>query len=180
METISVIGLVGLAGSGKSRVAEHLILNHGYQLIKFAGPLKRMLRVLGLSKEEIEGDLKETPSDILMGKTPRWAMQSIGTEWGRNLIHEDIWAYAWKRRAADILLAGGKVVVDDCRFFNEAHYIKTFHPSEIWRIVRDSTVVQGDHQSETEQVRISVDQKIKNNSTIGNLKSTVDNLIMKH
>lgn len=145
MADYSVIGLVGKAGSGKSEVAHHLVVNHGYVSTKFAEVLKNMLRTLGLTDEEIEGDLKHEPSLILLGATPRWAMQSLGTEWGRNCIDEDIWAYAWKRRVSDIIADGAYarrgVVVDDCRFLNEARFIRDFHPSTIWRIRRQLTMI---------------------------------------
>lgn len=177
MANYSVIGLVGKAGSGKSEVARHLVINHGYTLIKFAEKLKYMLRTLGLSHDEIEGDLKNEPSMILMGASPRWAMQSLGTEWGRNCIDEDLWAYAWKRDVSDSLLLGRRVVVDDCRFLNEALTLRDFHPSTIWRIKREEIITPSSHQSETEQDQIEVDQTIKNYAAIGDLKNVVDRLL---
>ena len=177
MANYSVIGLIGKAGSGKTEVAHHLVVNHGYVPTKFAEVLKDMLRTLGLTEDEIEGDLKHEPSMILLGRTPRWAMQSLGTEWGRNLIDSDIWAYAWKRQVADHLAQGKKVVVDDCRFLNEAWFIRNFHPSTIWRIKRKMVIDDSSHQSETEQDEIEVDGTIKNYADIGHLKTTVDKLL---
>ncbi len=177
MASYSVIGLVGRAGSGKTEVAKHLVVNHGYAPTKFAGALKNMLRTLGLTEDEIEGDLKHEPSMILLGATPRWAMQSLGTEWGRKCIDEDLWAYVWKRRVSDLLAQGRKVVVDDCRFLNEALTIRDFHPSTIWRIKREEIVTTTTHQSETEQDEIEVDKTIKNYASIGELRTTVDRLM---
>jgi putative protein kinase ArgK-like GTPase of G3E family len=78
-----IIGLTGLMGSGKSLAAQELE-RIGFTRTRFAGSLKDMMRVLGLTEEEIEGNLKETACALLGGKTPRYAMQTIGTEWGRS------------------------------------------------------------------------------------------------
>jgi hypothetical protein len=116
--TRTVIAFTGLAGSGKSTAAAHLVKHFGFTRVRFAGPLKDMMRALGLTEAEIEGSLKETPCDLLGGKTPRYAMQTIGTEWGRDIITPDIWIRAWQA-AVDRLPVGASVVVEDCRFPNE-------------------------------------------------------------
>ncbi len=118
-----VIGFCGPAGSGKTFAAAHLARCHGFVRIRFAGPLKDMMRALGLSESEIEGDGKEKPSELLGGKTPRHAMQTIGTEWGREIIDPDLWARAWRRAADKALAEGQSIVVDDVRFANEASAI---------------------------------------------------------
>jgi len=110
----NVIGLKGKIGAGKSTAAEYFI-ERGYKLIKVADPLKNMLRALGLSEEQIEGERKGEPSILLSGATPRHAMQTLGTEWGRG-IHPDFWVNLWRHEAIKHPL----VVVDDCRFKNEA------------------------------------------------------------
>lgn len=117
-ELPKVIVLTGQAGSGKSTIAAQLA-TQGYTVVKFAGPLKDMLRALGLTDAEIEGDLKEKPCPLLGGRTPRYAMQTLGTEWGRNLIAPALWVVAWQHSVRGVLAGGGRVVVDDCRFLNE-------------------------------------------------------------
>ena len=86
-----LIAFCGYMGSGKSFAADYLIEKYGYTRVKFAGPLKDMLHTMGLTEEEIEGGDKDKPSDLLCGRTPRWAMQSLGTEWGRECIGENLW-----------------------------------------------------------------------------------------
>lgn len=119
-----IIALTGYAGSGKSTAAKHLVERHGFTLVKFAGPLKQMMRCLGLGDREIEGDLKEQPHLVLNYKTPRYAMQTLGTEWGRDLIGENLWVDVAMASAAAVIDQGGRVVIDDCRFLNEAAAIK--------------------------------------------------------
>lgn len=119
-----VIGFAGAAGSGKSTAAEFLEKGCGFRRVRFAGPLKAMIQALGLTPDEIDGHLKESPCELLGGKTPRWAMQSLGTEWGRELIGPDVWVNAW-HRAVDNLPAHVHVVCDDVRFANEADAIRS-------------------------------------------------------
>jgi hypothetical protein len=92
--------------------------------MSFAGPLKDMLRVLGLDDRHLYGDLKEAPCDLLGGVTPRAAMQTLGHEWGRETVYPNIWVDTAKRRALDILKYEGRVVFDDVRYSNEAAAIK--------------------------------------------------------
>lgn len=119
-----VIALTGAAGSGKSTAADYLIRQHGYERVKFAGPLKDMMRALGFGEDDIEGGDKELSNSLLCNKTPRHAMQTLGTEWGRKCIGEDFWAILWKDTAESILAKKGRVVVDDLRFPNEAEAIR--------------------------------------------------------
>lgn len=118
---VTVIGLMGAAGSGKTTAAAYLAERFGFERVRFAGPLKDMLRAVGLGEDEIEGGSKETPSELLLGKTPRQAMQWLGTEWGRNLIGEDFWVNAWAARADRF----PSVVAEDVRFPNEIGAIRS-------------------------------------------------------
>jgi hypothetical protein len=126
-----VVGFCGRAGAGKSTAAAALV-EAGFVRVKFAGALKVMMRAFylaaGLSIDEIErrieGDLKEEPDELLGGRTPRFAMQTIGTEWGREIVSPDLWLRAWRGRVESVLRAGGRVVVDDLRFANEAEAVR--------------------------------------------------------
>ena len=147
---IHLIGFAGRAGCGKSFAAKTLARQAGFVLTRFADPLKDMLRCLGLGDAEVDGDLKETSSPLLCGKTPRWAMQSIGTEWGRTLIGPSLWTDAWARRADAVLARGGAVVVDDVRFQNEVDLVRARGGLVVW-INRGAAVAVPAHVSEALQ-----------------------------
>lgn len=142
-----VLALCGKAGSGKSTAASILVEEYGYTLVKFAAPLKNMLRAIGMTNEQIEGGLKEIPSPLLLGKTPRYAMQTLGTEWGRQIIGDDFWCNAWRHTAQQVIAAGGKVIVDDCRFENELRSVRQLCGSVVV-IERPGLASIGNHQSE--------------------------------
>ncbi len=110
-----------------------------------------MLRALGLSPAHLEGDLKETPTELLAGQTPRWAMQTLGTEWGRELMGPDIWANAWEHAATLVLNEGGTVVVDDCRFPNELEAVRHLGGVAI-NILRPSLRIPWEHKSESHEL----------------------------
>lgn len=143
-----IIGLIGGAGAGKDTFAE--ALPPRYERRKFAGPLKNMFRTLlavqGVTYPQrermIEGDLKEVPSKFLEGKTPREAMQTLGTEWGRNLIGPDLWVNAAMQGLA------GDAVFTDVRFPNEAKAIKAAG-GMLFRIVRADATRVAPHESES-------------------------------
>ena len=79
---------------------------------------------MGLSREQVDGVLKETPSHLLCGATPRRAMQTLGTEWGRNMIGPDVWVRLTMHRVDELLASGVNVIIDDVRFDNEAEAIR--------------------------------------------------------
>jgi hypothetical protein len=130
----SIIALSGPAGSGKSTAAEYLARHHGFARTRFAAPLKAMMGAfyssLGFTASDIEarieGQLKEIECPHLCGKTPRFAMQRLGTEFGREILGASFWVDAWRETAARVLDEGGKIVVEDCRFDDEAIAVRAF------------------------------------------------------
>lgn len=143
-----VIALTGLMGAGKTTCAMHLTDKHNYRRIRFAGPLKDMAYAFGLSWRHIDGDLKEEPCDLLAGKSPREFMQLLGTEFGRNLIDPNIWVRAWHHAVAQVPEGIG-IVVDDCRFPNEAQAARELSGrARIVRVVREGSEAPAAHISE--------------------------------
>lgn len=142
-----VIGLIGYQRVGKTTTARSLAYNYGYTWTRFADPLKKMLKAIGLTDDHVDGNLKSVPCDLLLGKTPVQAMQTLGTEWGREMIGEDLWQKLWLRNVTGIIQSGGRVVVDDCRFATEAETILGMG-GELWRVERPGFSRASDHISE--------------------------------
>tara|TARA_A100001015_G_scaffold159265_1_gene176959 strand:+ start:1269 stop:1829 length:561 start_codon:yes stop_codon:yes gene_type:complete len=115
-----LIGLCGKKGSGKTYIANHMNETHDAIVCRFADTIKCMMKVMGFNERQISGDLKEKPCEILDGKTPRYAMQTLGTEWGRDMIHKNIWVNIALARTEHM---SGVAIFDDVRFPNEIEAI---------------------------------------------------------
>jgi hypothetical protein len=164
-----IVGITGLKRSGKSLAASFLT-ERGFVRVGFSDPIKRMLTELGLGADEITGHLKELPSPLLFGKTPRWAQQTLGTEWGRQLIHPLIWVGTWDRKACDVLDHGGNIVADDIREECEANAVRRLGGVVI-RIARARGRVDS---HPTEQQQFAADITISNNSSVEALYQAIN------
>lgn len=145
-----VIGLAGQQGSGKTYLAQYLSAERSFFRHSFAAPLKAALVAMGMPKELLID--KNTPSAFLCGRTSRYAMQTLGTEWGRDMIGQDFWAAAWNAtlpRNSDGLLATS-VVADDVRFLNEIRAVRENGGIVIYIVNPNAPpIVNPDHASET-------------------------------
>ena len=175
---MDIIAFTGVAGSGKSTAAQFLVKQHSFKLIKFAEPLKSMLHQFyrsagvvheNLIEEKIEGRLKEAPCHYLNNNTPRFAMQTLGTEWGRNIMGRSFWTNAWTTAVVNSNMAS--IVCDDCRFENEAEALRQMG-GKIVQIVREGAGLEDSHESE--QIKIDPDLVIHNNGTLDDLYKEVD------
>lgn len=171
-----VLAFTGLAGAGKSTASRYLVERYGYKLVKFAGPLKDMCRAIGLTEEQIEGHLKEAPSPMLQGKTPRYAMQTLGTQWGRDCIGKSFWVSLWGQRVLELTGQGHRVVVDDCRFPNEAAAIRTLGGDIIAIAARGG--IESTHESES-GIGTDPDAVLANSGSIEELHQKIEEVIRR-
>jgi len=113
-----LVALAGPKGAGKSTGAK-LLEADGFQIVSFAGPLKRMLAAGGFGSPQT---LEEKEAIIpWLGVTWRHCAQTLGTEWGRQQIRQDLWVMLAMRQCCD---PDGSYVFDDLRFENEAQVIR--------------------------------------------------------
>lgn len=167
----TIIGLVGKAGAGKSTVAG-IIRTKGYAVLSFAHPIKLMLLAMGVPEAFVFGDLKNEPCFQLLGKTARHAMKTLGTEWGRNQIHHDVWVEAMRENLFSAAYRDLNIVIDDVRFLSEERFLRSLG-AHIWTVERDQPDFRDSHQSETEQDDIVADIIIDNSGGIHELETTV-------
>mgnify|MGYP003475731213 FL=1 len=111
-----IIGITGVAGSGKDTAADYLVSKYGFTKVSFAAILKNMLSVAGLPEPSNRDDKEK----IVEGFNFTWreAAQTLGTEWGRSL-DENIWV----KLTMASLEEGKNYVFSDVRFDNEAKAI---------------------------------------------------------
>lgn len=160
------LGLTGGKGAGKDTAATVLINEYDCQRLPFAGALKAMLRALlayqgvssALIERMIEGDQKEAPSRFLGGRSPRYCMQTLGTEWGRDMVAIDLWLSVWGNAVS---VHEGPVVVTDVRFPNEVEEIRK-RGGVMIGVTRVGLEANDNHASETQLGAEHVDLMIEN------------------
>jgi len=174
MSSSFVIGICGKARAGKDTLADLIISEvsstrqqHNTPITKasMAAPLKKVVgSILSLWVDDpqngldgsavvrrmLDGDLKEAPLQELGGQSPRQMLQTLGTDWGRKMVCDDLWIKVMEGRIkqlgymADLLHAQHHIVViPDIRFDNEARLCDV-----LIHIDRLGTQEVADHESE--------------------------------
>lgn len=123
-------GIAGKKGSGKDTVGriiiEEIIKDCSLaDKISFAEPLKLAIcAMFGYTMDQLEDEVFKETIDPKIGKAPRYLMQALGTEYGRNLVRDDIWVLLAKNRVLSMLGEYKTPVITDVRFENEAAMIR--------------------------------------------------------
>lgn len=161
-----LIGIAGKAGSGKDEVATYLKNAHNFKQLAFATPVKDAIEAMfdiDLITLEQAGQ-KECSLEGLENTSLRKLYQTLGTDWGRNMIGKDIWITQARRQLAK--LAGFDVVFSDVRFENEAEFIRQ-QGGTIIHVDRNTAKAVRDHSSEDGALmHPSDDMVILNDSTL--------------
>lgn len=126
MKDFLVVAISGAAGAGKDTAANALRDRRGFSKAQFAGPLKAGLcAMFDWDPKLIENrEWKEAVFQDI-GKSPRQMMQTLGTEWGRELVNPDLWLLLAKRQIESARRSGAPgIVFSDCRFPNEARLVR--------------------------------------------------------
>lgn len=207
-----LIGISGLAGSGKDTCADFLVRNKSFVKVALADPLKRIARdVFDFTDEQLWGPSSSRnapderyprehgpspegrclccgfgfdlyPMSLAVSApqcylTPRYALQQLGTEWGRH-CYDPVWIEYALRVADDVGREGGAVVTSDLRFKNEIDAYRKAGAFLI-RVVRPGAGLggsAGQHVSETEQACIpdeAFDAVIVNDGTLEELEKKI-------
>ena len=180
-----LIGLAGVARSGKDTAAEVLAKELGLYRYAFADPIKRMLEPV-FGDNFVAGDRERI--DPTSGVSYRRLMQTLGTEWGRN-IQPDLWTrvakakWEWVREGCPeplpavipegFTLFGGDtslyrgMVISDVRFDNEAEWIRS-EGGIIVHIERPDAEQVGlsGHASEAGLSKLPYDLVVKNDGSL--------------
>jgi hypothetical protein len=166
-----IIGLSGKLKSGKDSVFAE-ILKHSprpWQLVKFADKLKQMTSIiLNCTPADLESHEYKDTLVHWLGVTPRHILQVMGTEFGRNMLHPDIWVNSLlsQHRPFDYWCC------TDVRFVNESEGIRKLGGLVI-RINRNTNSTDT-HLSETALDNYTDwDYVIDNNGTLEELKEKV-------
>jgi hypothetical protein len=172
-----IIGVTGLARAGKDEFASRAVSQHRAYADSFAGPLRAFLiNILGIANLDELDKIKDLPSDILGGRTPRYAMQTIGTEWGRQTISDSIWVDSCMARIKNNS-DNRTSVISDVRFENEAVAI-TELGGIIVKVVRAGVrIAESSHVSEGGISDMYVDYIVHNNNSLNEYYDEIDSLM---
>lgn len=172
-----IIGLHGDAGAGKDTVGGMLV-GRGFEAVSFADPIYRAASVItGMTMQEMKDREKKEAPIPWLGKSPRQILQTLGTEWGRQMIHEDIWIMLCMNRCFGV----ANVVITDVRFDNEAEAIRQ-NGGVLVKIVRSAAGLGGDtgrHASESGVSEHLIHERLRNDGTIDDLAAEVNALLCR-
>lgn len=194
-----IIGLNGIAQSGKDTAGAYIVANYGYTRIAFADKVKECLAtLLGVSvawieqhkndKELMIGAYKHSGFNMggsvpAMGATPittRHALQRVGTDVGRNILGQGLWVHLALEGINHNITS---IVVTDVRFQNEIDYINKIG-GEVWKIQRDvvenDSTVQEVHVSELHNQLTGISRTIPNNETLKDFCYDLDTAMTVH
>jgi len=170
-----LIGLAGLARSGKDTFAEYLSQalhfegNGFFHKYAFADPLKRSAsEMFGIELSVFYGGDEREKIDPHWGISPREMLQKLGTEGGREIFGHDLWikraAYVYKKDSKQHFL------ITDVRFEDEASWIRD-NGGIIIHISRENGKAEVlSHASETGVEIKPEDIVIDNNGSLRDLK----------
>lgn len=164
-----VIGITGRAYSGKDTVAGFILAHTGGYQYSFADPIRGMLTVLGINMHDPYWKARKEEIIPAIGKSPRQIMQTLGTDWGRKMVHPDLWL----TMASQALINNGPgMVIADVRFDNEAEWVRKMG-GRIIHVERGARPEVAEHESENGVKALPEDLVLVNNSSLEDLQAMV-------
>lgn len=177
-----LIAFMARKGSGKSTAAQNwnCYLDSRPSIVPFAYPLKAALIAMGVPWEAVHGsqEQKELPLAKFGGKSGRELAQTLGTEWGRNMVDRNLWPNIWKDKVLECLKAGEHVVVDDLRFPNENEAVKALGGMVV-KIVTDRGPGDDIHPSEAFIDSMTADYTILNTFDITQFRADLAGIAVR-
>lgn len=202
-----LVGLTGLARSGKTTAAEYLVNKHGFTIVSMADPLKEMAKtldpIIGVqdmvdphgevlggnpvhlsSFLEDDGNfLEEYPEDWVKENFPEYrrVLQKLGTDCIRS-HDQDFWIKAFWDTVSQLSYETDRIVVPDVRFPNEGRAIRTgmetaLGMTRILACVQRPGLERGAHASEQWAGNMGEPYSIDNSGTLVELAEQLDELV---
>lgn len=198
-----LLGLTGVAQSGKSTVAEYLMNEYGFKEYLFSDGVKlalyRMNPIImsthrhGDYTQDVVQYLQDVVDDFGWDSAKqipmvRELLQRMGTEAGRDVHGQDVWVnrtfnqmlkeceWDWKFEDDQLTKhAVSDIVIPDLRFDNEAERIK-HHGGVIIKVDRGNKPVNS-HSSEKGIDATLIDVTFYNTGTLAEIKEGIDRLL---
>jgi hypothetical protein len=204
-----IVGLLGFIGSGKGTAGD-ILKDLGFTPVSFAKGVKDVTaEMFGWPRHLLEGDTqhsrdwREKPDEFWSKEfgrefTPRYALQLLGTEVGRDVFHKDFWVIKLKQYIESN--PDQHYVITDVRFANEIDFVHAQDGIliEIERGIKphwyevaakayrgDMKALQfmkeqsGIHASEWSWIGGEIDHTIHNSGTMEDLRTNLVNSLIK-
>jgi hypothetical protein len=175
-----IIALNGAKTVGKTTIAKALAaLSDDVVILSFATPLRAMLKAMGVSNHNLNV-AKEEPIDGL-NQSARQLLCTLGTEWGRQMVSQNIWLWAMEQQVEDVRNKSKRpddliIVIDDCRFVNEAEWIYK-KGGHLVRLKREGIQYTSDHSSERPLPDDMIDWEFDAGGVQNCVKNIVQNIL---
>lgn len=179
-----LIAFTGYARSGKDSAAQALI-NAGWVKVAFADAVRDALLALNPLVQGSEGYGGAMRLSTLVNHRGwdyakqhdevRRLLQRMGTEAGRAIHGAECWTDIAREKVYDVLSQGGKAVITDCRFPNEAQRVRHWGGLVV-RIDRPGVGPVNGHTSDSLE-GIEPDCVIVNDGTVEDLHRKVLGLV---
>lgn len=173
-----LIGMAGKAGSGKDTVGNYLKQVQQFEGVAFADAIRDGMRAMfGLEDKHFAHPFKETILEQY-GKSPRQMMQTLGTEWGRQCVNENLWLIVAGEKVKKFHDSDIDVVITDVRFLNEAEWVRS-NGGYIVHVERGSIAPVNAHPSEAGVPYEDGDIILTNNGTLDGLYNSVEDMLRR-
>ena len=175
-----LIGFCGLKTAGKTEAAKAACKAIGAVRISFADPLYAALAAatgceVSWLRNPRNKDKKIPGTNCLV----RHALQTLGTEWGRDLVDPNLWVNQARPKILAAKLLDAPAVFEDLRFPNELSLIREFGGEAIW-IEREGLLPAADtHASETSISSADADRLFKNMGTLAEFRASVSMYLLE-
>lgn len=167
---MKLIGLTGFAGSGKDTLADSLIELFGFTKYSLANPIKRGIETLFSLDSGIWDRHRKEEVIPFLGVSPRRLAQTLGTEWGREIVGDDVWLKAAEAYIREHDPDEERAwVIPDVRFDNEAAWVRA-HGGLVVHIERPNVRAVETHSSESGVSADLIDLSIVNDGSIQDLR----------
>jgi hypothetical protein len=178
---LTIVGITGVARSGKDTVAGILCRKYGFTRIGLADGIRSSFRDLDGLTWDLTKELEEA------GKSSRWALQNFGSEARLRAMCPDLWLDLVATKITYLANVHPnprrRFVIPDVRFPSEAATLDNMvNPLDgrhfLWRVVRPGAGLggpEGQHASEREMESLRPDVTIRNTGPMEYLEAIVSN-----
>lgn len=174
---MNVIGIAGPKGSGKTEVANILTERiPGSIILNLPDPIYAACQtIFGWSYEQCVDPVLREEIDERFGISPRYAQETLGTDWGRNLIHNDLWTILLEDRISQH--PESLVIIPNIRFPNEADLVRKFRGA-VWEVRRPGYDYNPAKPSEAGIPRRYIDASILNTDNSLGWRETLEDQVL--